>query len=134
MQQRSAKKITFPNKWTNTCCSHPEHIPSEMDTSFDWIGPRKAALRRTQFEMGITLDLLDIQCGARILYLAKADETFTEYELDYIVFAKKQVGTFQVNTDEVKNHDFVSLKDLDDFVAEKKQNEEGITPWFELIM
>jgi isopentenyldiphosphate isomerase len=52
--------------------------------------------------------------------LAKADETFTEYELDYIVFAKKQVGSFQVNTDEVKNFDFVSLKDLDDFVAEKK--------------
>jgi hypothetical protein len=44
--------------------------------------------------MGIDLDLLDVQCGARILYLAKADEVFTEYELDYIIFAKKQVGQF----------------------------------------
>lgn len=70
--------------------------------------------------MGIKLDLLDIQCGARILYLAKADDTFTEYELDYIVFAKKQVEPFEVNTDEVKNYDFVSLKDIDDFIVEKK--------------
>ena len=86
--------------------------------------------------MGISLDLLDLQCGARILYLAKADETFTEYELDYILFAKTQVAAFEINPDEVKNFDYVSLKDIDDFVAEKKKNneEEGITPWFDLIM
>ena len=47
-----------------------------------------------KFEMGIDLDLLDVQCGARILYLAKADDVFTEYELDYIIFAKKQLGHF----------------------------------------
>ena len=133
-QQRSAKKITFPSMWTNTCCSHPDHVPAEMDTSLDWIGPRRAAQRRTEFEMGIHLDLLDLQCGARILYMAQADQTFTEYELDYIIFAKKQLSSFEVNPDEVKSFDFVSLKDLDDFVAEKKSNGEEITPWFKLIM
>ena len=104
--------------WTNTCCSHPEHIESELETSNDWIGPRRAAIKRIKFEMGIDLDLLDVQCGARILYLAKADEVFTEYELDYIIFAKKQVGQFQVNSDEVKNHEYVHLRDLDDFISE----------------
>jgi isopentenyldiphosphate isomerase len=34
----------------------------------------------------------------------------------------------------LKNFDFVSLKDLDDFVAEKRSNGEEITPWFKLIM
>ena len=68
MQQRSAKKITFPNMWANTCCSHPEHKEDELETSQDFIGVRRAAIRRTQFEMGIPLNLLDVHCGARILY------------------------------------------------------------------
>ena len=62
--------------------------------------------------MGINLNLLDVHCGARILYMAKADETFAEYELDYIIFAKINPGDFKVNSDEVSNYEFVNLKDL----------------------
>ena len=34
LQQRASSKITFPNVWTNTCCSHPLHGmgPNEVDT------------------------------------------------------------------------------------------------------
>jgi isopentenyl-diphosphate delta-isomerase len=133
MQQRSDKKITFPGLWTNTCCSHPEHVADELDTKLDWIGPRRATIRRTKFEMGIDLKLLDLQCGSRILYYADADDKFTEYELDYIIFAKTNVGQFKVNPDEVKNYEYVSLRELDDFMQEKVSNGEDFTPWFKLI-
>ena len=53
MTQRSDKKITFPNMWTNTCCSHPRHTPDEIDLSDGYIGPRRASIRRTEFELGI---------------------------------------------------------------------------------
>ena len=31
MQQRSDTKITFPGRWTNTCCSHPLFVPEERN-------------------------------------------------------------------------------------------------------
>ncbi len=30
LQKRSKEKITFPNMWTNTCCSHPLFEADEM--------------------------------------------------------------------------------------------------------
>ncbi len=66
--------------------------------------------------MGIDLNLLDLHCGARILYMAPADETFAEYELDYIIFAKINAGNFKVNPDEVKSFEYVSLTDIDQFL------------------
>lgn len=30
LHQRSHKKITFPLKWTNSCCSHPLYTEEEM--------------------------------------------------------------------------------------------------------
>jgi isopentenyldiphosphate isomerase len=67
------------------------------------------------------------------LYHANADETFAEYELDYIIFAKKHVGEFIPNPDEVKNFEWVSRKDVPEFLAERSASGEDITPWFRLI-
>lgn len=30
LQQRADEKITFPSMWTNTCCSHPLAVQSEL--------------------------------------------------------------------------------------------------------
>ena len=89
--------MTFPSLWTNTCCSHPRHIDSELDSSIDnnYLGVKRAAVRRSGFELGIEEDLLsteqdnfkDLHVGSRILYFANGCETFAEYELDYIIFA-----------------------------------------------
>lgn len=37
LQQRASEKITFPNVWTNTCCSHPlfGYQPTEIDKPAD---------------------------------------------------------------------------------------------------
>lgn len=53
---------------------------------------RRAAIRRAKFEMGIN-DLTEdeLHVGSRILYYADACEQFAEYELDYIIFAKKDI-------------------------------------------
>ena len=88
--------------WTNTCCSHPQHIETELDTTNNYIGIRRAAVRRTAFELGIhdlSVDMMDV--GSRILYFADADEHFAEHELDYILFAKFNPQPFVVNFQEV---------------------------------
>ena len=61
MQQRSKYKITFPNHYTNTCCSHPRATVTEINDT-DSIGVRLAAQRRMNFELGIPLD----QVGGKI--------------------------------------------------------------------
>lgn len=46
LQQRSLRKITYPNHWSNTCCSHPMFAKAEMDETNDHIGIKRAAKRR----------------------------------------------------------------------------------------
>lgn len=31
LQQRATEKITFPDYWTNTCCSHPIESPDKSE-------------------------------------------------------------------------------------------------------
>ena len=46
--------------------------------------------------MGINdLRIDQLKCVSKILYYADSDETFAEYELDYIIFAKTNVQQFQ---------------------------------------
>ena len=52
LQQRSKAKITFPECFTNTCCSHPLYRPEELQEK-DFIGVRNAARRKLEQELGI---------------------------------------------------------------------------------
>ena len=132
------KKITFPGLWTNTCCSHPRHTLSELENSTvnGFIGLRRAAARRANFELGIT-DLneeSDLKVGSRILYYADACDKFAEHEVDYIIFSQKDIP-HEPNTDEIMNSKYVSFDDFDDFLKERKEKyNEGITPWFKLLI
>ena len=122
LQQRSDQKITFPGLWTNTVCSHPRHTPDEIDITDGYIGPRRAAVRRTAFEMNINdLRVDQITCVAKILYYADACDNFAEHELDYILFVKlqKELAPFTVNADEIKNTAWVSRSGIDDFLSER---------------
>ena len=55
MQQRASEKITFPDQWTNTCCSHPLHTTSELGYDFatSVAGVKRAAQRKLDHELGI---------------------------------------------------------------------------------
>ena len=99
--------------WTNTCCSHPRHTEEELNSSPEnkYLGIRLAAIRRASFELGIEEGALqpeDLHVGARILYHANACDTFAEYELDYIIFAKKDIQ-FKANPDEIKETKYVEI-------------------------
>ena len=77
LQKRSNKKVTFPSRWINTCCSHPLSIEMDMQNN---IGIRKAAKRRIQYELNIDIDINNLFPIEKILYRADSDETFEEYE------------------------------------------------------
>lgn len=96
---------------------------------------RRAAIRRTKFELGINdLTISDLHVASRILYYAVACEKFAEYELDYIIFAKKDVEV-NYNEDEVMGIKYVSLENLESFIDERKRlYNEDITPWFRILL
>lgn len=91
LQRRSSHKITFPNMWTNTCCSHPLHVEEEMvDGPIPFQGVKTATVRRMDYELGMkNITEEDLNMVAKILYRANTDEKWAEYELDYILFCKK---------------------------------------------
>lgn len=92
-------------------------------------------MRRAELELGIKdLSVDDMHVGSRILYYAEACDKFAEFELDYIIFAKKDIQEHQVNEDEIMATQYVNIKDFEDFVEERKRkHNEDITPWFYLL-
>ena len=87
---RSATKITFPNMWTNTCCSHPLAVKEEL-VEEEALGVRKAAQRRIGLELGVEAaqaGVEDIVYLTRILYAAPSNGEWGEHELDYILMMR----------------------------------------------
>jgi isopentenyl-diphosphate delta-isomerase len=125
MQQRSEHKVTFPHLWTNTCCSHPLFEEGEME-GID--GVKRAATRRIEYELGITdLEPEDFHYLTRIHYFALSDDKWGEHEIDYILFAQKDVD-LNINENEISSVKYVSLDDV------KSMNAHSFTPWFKLIL
>ena len=101
LQQRADAKITYPNMWTNTCCSHPLNYPEEggLDLETAVPGAKRAAVRKLWDELKIepTLEgskplLGEFEFLTRIIYKAvnvspkeKPDEeTWGEHESESI--------------------------------------------------
>ena len=82
LQKRAQEKITFPSMWTNTCCSHPLAVKSELEEK-DQIGVRRAAQRKLEHELGIPNEQVPLdkfQFLTRIHYLAPSDGMWGEHE------------------------------------------------------
>lgn len=98
LQQRAAKKITFPNMWTNTCCSHPLNVPEEAGIEIEeaMLGVKRAAIRKLWDEVYVKVAEEDQEAFlkkfhflTRIQYKAKnispddPDKVWSEHESKY---------------------------------------------------
>lgn len=85
LQQRATEKITFPDMWTNTCCSHPLGIPGETGAELDAavLGVKRAAQRKLNHELGIKAEQVPLdkfEFFTRIHYKAPSDGKWGEHE------------------------------------------------------
>ena len=149
LQQRASEKITFPDMWTNTCCSHPLGVPSETGSTLDTavMGVKRAAQRKLDQELGISkaqVPINDFKFLTRIHYLAPSDGKWGEHEskstttegtiadidiVDYILFIQAKVD-LKINPNEVQAAKYVSPDELKELFKQK----DGLwTPWFRLI-
>ncbi len=153
LTQRASTKITFPNVWTNTCCSHPlkDMIPDEVDTNDDYPhfpGIKHAAVRKLRHELGIQsrdVPLDDFTFISRFHYWAAdtithgKNSVWGEHEIDYILFIKcEEEPTLHVNDEEVSDFEYVTLKELKDYMYDDSVTLRGqkmlFSPWFRGIM
>eukprot|EP00656_Telonema_subtile_P030176 TRINITY_DN33195_c0_g1_i1.p1 TRINITY_DN33195_c0_g1~~TRINITY_DN33195_c0_g1_i1.p1 ORF type:complete len:322 (-),score=87.72 TRINITY_DN33195_c0_g1_i1:108-1073(-) len=116
LQQRAAEKITFPNVWTNTCCSHPLTglSPTEVDGPEELRnatvpGVKRAAVRKLLHELGIPAEQVpedQFKFLTRLHYWAVdavthgSEAIWGEHEIDYILLIKADV-TVDANPEEV---------------------------------
>lgn len=132
LQRRATEKITFPDMWTNTCCSHPLDDFEEEKVEADQLGVRVAASRKLEHELGIPQSQTPVdqfQYLARIHYLAPSDGIWGEHEgesivsffhirvthveksVDYILFLTADV-TVVPNVNEIRDHKYVDKAEL----------------------
>ena len=96
LQQRATEKITFPDMWTNTCCSHPLGIPGETGAELDAavLGVKRAAQRKLNHELGIKAEQVPLdkfEFFTRIHYKAPSDGKWGEHEgMPYLI--RKPIG------------------------------------------
>lgn len=93
LQQRATEKITFPDMWTNTCCSHPLAVPGETGVGLrDAVeGAKRAAQRKLDHELGIKKEQVPLEAFrflTRIHYKAPSDGEWGEHESEPMPFPR----------------------------------------------
>jgi len=132
LQRRASEKITFPDMWTNTCCSHPLDDFEEEKIEEEQAGVRNAASRKLEHELGIPRSQTPVdqfQYLTRIHYLAPSDGKWGEHEVDYILFLTADVDV-QANLNEISDWKYVDKEELQAMFDEPANS---FTPWFKLI-
>jgi len=137
IHQRSEKKITFANYWTNSCCSHPLHNEAEL-VEEDNLGIKRAINRRVNFELGIDLKTFDdFYYMGKYKYEAvyENDKQWSEKEIDYCFVIKRDFENVQFNKNEIKDIKWVKKSEVVNFIQKRiDKHKENVTPWFELIL
>lgn len=140
LQQRATEKITFADMWTNTCCSHPLCVDTEMgadkgdikDIKNAVYGTKVAAQRKLFHELGILAEdvpLKDFKFLTRIHYMSPSNGAWGEHEIDYILIIRANARV-NPNVNEVRDYKYVSKDELKSMFEDPKL---VFTPWFKLI-
>jgi len=132
IQKRSSDKITFPDVWANTCCSHPLDIDGNLE-DFD-VTLVNAAKRKMNQELGISkeeCEELKFQNIGKIEYSCRWDKDWIEREIDYILISKGR-PRINPNINEISDHRWVNFDELQAIIS-GQENIGIIAPWFRLI-
>jgi len=135
VQRRASQKITFPGRYTNTCCSHPLFDIEQEREELNNFGIRKAAQRRLNYELGIPYNQArpeNFHYLTRIHYADPGDGEWGEHEIDYILFLQRDVD-LKPNPTEVSEVMYIKKQDLNRHIEELSAKA-PLTPWFELIV
>ena len=133
LQRRASHKITFPDVWANSCCSHPLHSDEELEMKNN-LGVKRAAIRKLEQELRISpsqvpLDKFDFV--TKIRYQARQDDDWIEREVDHCLVIHADVDV-NPNPNEVSEIKWVSQAELEEMLlAEDPEN--VIAPWFRCI-
>ncbi len=139
IQKRAASKLTFPQLWSNSCCSHPLYMNGKEESI------REAVLRRAQEELGIKLDVERIVLSGRVLYSADSGNGYGEHErihchvpcpllsfnfqfiVDHLAFYTDVDAILSLNSEEIAATNWVTRNEL------MRIDQSMLTPWFQLI-
>ena len=120
IQQRAAGKYHTPNKWANTCCTHP-HWNED---------PRDCAIRRLNEELGITG--LDPKLVEQLEYRADVGGGLIEHEVvDLFVIHADAAPTIALNPSEVQAVDWIDRAALEQRIT---KDPDAFTPWLKIYM
>lgn len=134
LQKRASHKVTFPNVWANSCCSHPLYSESERELT-DALGVKRAAVRKLNQELGISEDqvpLTDFNFVTKMIYSSRMDEEWIEREIDHILIIKADVDV-NFNENEVSEVKWVSQEELEELLVAEVEGDGEIAPWFRCI-
>ena len=133
LQRRASHKITFPDVWANSCCSHPLHSEEEMELK-NALGVKRAAVRKLEQELGIHPSQVPIEkfdFVTKMRYQARQDEDWIEREIDHCLVIHADVDV-NPNPNEVSEVKWVSQKELEEMLV-SDDSENVIAPWFRCI-
>ena len=133
LQRRASHKITFPDVWANSCCSHPLHSEEEMELK-NALGVKRAAVRKLEHELGIHPSQVPIEkfdFVTKMRYQARQDEDWIEREIDHCLVIHADVDV-NPNPNEVSEVKWVSQGELEEMLV-SDDSENVIAPWFRCI-
>ncbi len=134
LQRRASDKVTFPDVWANSCCSHPLHSEEEMD-EVDAMGVKRAAVRKLEQELGIKPEQVPLDAFhfiTKMRYSARMNETWTEREIDHILVIQADVD-LDPNSNEISEVLWVSEEELEAMLIDEDDTAGVIAPWFRCI-
>jgi isopentenyl-diphosphate delta-isomerase len=115
LQKRAVGKYHTPEKWSNTCCTHPS--PGEV--------PLAAAQRRLIEEMGFVATLTEV---FTFLYQAKVGNGLSENEFDHVFIGVSDQDP-KPNPAEVSDWKWESISEIK---QELIKNPDEYSPWLRL--